>query len=167
MCAIIAAKEFGISNSEIKEVLGKFGGVEHRIEYVCKLNGREFYNDSKSTNVKATQIALSSFKQPIILLLGGLDRGHSFDELKDYMTHVKGIVAFGETKNRIKAFADSINIDCVVVDKLTEAVKVAYNLSDEGDVILLSPACASWDQYKNFEERGMDFKNCVNELSNI
>lgn len=165
MCAIIAAKEFGITNSQIKETLSKFSGVEHRIEYVRKLNGREFYNDSKSTNVKSTQIALGAFKQPTIILLGGLDRGHSFDELEEYMKNVSHIIAYGETKYRIKEFADRIKIDCIVVDRLEEAVKVAYNLSNEGDVILLSPACASWDQYKDFEERGTDFKRCVNALN--
>ena len=165
MCAIIAAKEFGITNSQIKETLSKFSGVEHRIEYVRKLNGREFYNDSKSTNVKSTQIALGAFKQPTIILLGGLDRGHSFDELEEYMKNVSHIIAYGETKYRIKEFADRIKIDCIVVDRLGEAVKVAYNLSNEGDVILLSPACASWDQYKDFEERGTDFKRCVNALN--
>ena len=164
MCAIIAAKEFGVTNSMIKEVLNKFSGVEHRLEYVKKLNNREFYNDSKSTNVVSTKVALSSFSKPVILLLGGLDRGHSFEELGDSLTHVKGIVSFGETKNRIKEFADSANIDCVVVDKLTEAVKAAYNLSEEGDVILLSPACASWDQYPDFESRGRDFKEAVEKL---
>lgn len=165
MCAIAAAKEFGVTNEMIKEVLGKFTGVEHRLEFVKRVNNREFYNDSKSTNVVSTQIALSSFDKPTILLLGGLDRGHSFDELKDYMTHVKGIVAFGETKNRIKEFADSINVDCIVVDKLSEAVKTAYNLSEEGDAILLSPACASWDQYPDFEARGRDFKEIVESLN--
>ena len=164
MCAIIAAKEFGVTNSMIKEVLNKFSGVEHRLEYVKKLNNREFYNDSKSTNVVSTKVALSSFNKPVILLLGGLDRGHSFEELEGSLTHVKGIAAFGETKNRIKEFADSLGIDCVAVEKLSEAVKVAYNLSNEGDVILLSPACASWDQYPDFESRGRDFKEAVEKL---
>jgi UDP-N-acetylmuramoylalanine--D-glutamate ligase len=164
MCAVIATKEFGIENSVIEEVLNNFGGVEHRIEYVRKLNGREFYNDSKSTNVKSTQIALSAFDRPTIILLGGLDRGHSFDELESYMKNVKYIISFGETKNRIKDFADRVNVNCTVVEKLEDAVKVAYNFSDEGDVILLSPACASWDQYKCFEDRGKDFKKWVENL---
>lgn len=165
MCAIMATKEFEISNETIKEVLSNFGGVEHRIEYVRKLHGREFYNDSKSTNVKSTQIALSAFDKPTIILLGGLDRGHSFSELKDYMKNVKRIICFGETKNRIKEFADSINVECTVVDVMEDAVKAGYNLSDEGDVILLSPACASWDQYKCFEDRGKDFKKWVELLN--
>lgn len=158
MCAIIATKRFGITNEAIKEVLTKFVGVEHRMEFVGKINGREFYNDSKATNVKSTEIALASFKKPIILLLGGLDRGHSFDDLKDDMEYVKYVVCYGETKNRIKEFCDTIHIEVTLLDTLEEAIKAAYNLSEEGDVILLSPACASWDQYKCFEDRGNEFK---------
>ena len=161
MCAIIATKELGISNETIKEVLNKFSGVEHRIEFVAKINGREFYNDSKATNVKSTQIALNTFDTPTILLLGGLDRGHSFEDLKNYLTHVTHIVCYGETKNRIKEFADKIKIDCIVVDTLEEATKFAYNISNEGDTILLSPACASWDQFVDFEKRGQKFKEVI------
>lgn len=164
MCAIGATKQFGIDNESIKNVLTKFAGVEHRIEFVDKIKTREFYNDSKSTNVKSTQVALSAFKSPVILLLGGLDRGLPFDGLKDYLTHVTHIVCYGETKNIIKEFADSINVDCTVVDTLEVAVKVAYDISEENDTILLSPACASWDQYKDFEERGKEFKKIVEKL---
>ena len=164
MCAIIATKELGISNEVVKEVLNKFTGVEHRIEFVAKINGREFYNDSKATNVKSTEIALNAFDSPTILLLGGLDRGHSFDDLKDDLNNVSHIVCYGETKNRIKEFANSCNIDCTVVDTLEEATKLAYNISNDGDTILLSPACASWDQFPDFEKRGENFKNTVNSL---
>lgn len=164
MCAIGAVKEFGVSNEDINKLLTTFTGVEHRIEYVNEINGREFYNDSKATNVKSTQIALSAFKNPTILLLGGLDRGHSFDGLTKYLKNTKLIVCFGETKNRIKEFANSINMDCIVVDTLKEAVGEAYSNSKKGDIILLSPACASWDQYDNFEDRGNEFKNIVNNL---
>lgn len=164
MCAIIATKELGISNETIKEVLNKFSGVEHRIEFVRRINGREFYNDSKATNVKSTEIALNAFKSPTILLLGGLDRGHSFEDLRDDLTSVTHIVCYGETKNRIKEFADSCKVDCTVVDTLEEATKFAYNISNDGDTILLSPACASWDQFDDFEKRGETFKNTVNNL---
>lgn len=165
MCAIIATKELGISNETIKEVLNKFTGVEHRIEFVRKVNGREFYNDSKATNVKSTLVALNAFNTPTILLLGGLDRGHSFEELRDDLRYVTHIVCYGETKNRIKEFADSCNIDCTVVDTLEEATKFAYNISNEGDTILLSPACASWDQFDDFEKRGEKFKEVINSLN--
>lgn len=164
MCAILIAKQFNIKNEIIRNVLEDFAGVEHRLEFVKKLNGREFYNDSKATNVESTIIALKSFDKPTIILLGGLDRGHPFDGLEPYMNNVSHIVCYGETKNRIKEWADKIKKDCVVVDVLEEAVKVAYNLSEENNVILLSPACASWDQYKSFEIRGEEFKKFVEEL---
>lgn len=164
MCAIIACKEFNISNEIIKKVLNNFNGVEHRIEFVKELNNRVFYNDSKATNVKSTIIALSSFKTPTIILLGGLDRHHSFDELVQYMNNVKTIICYGETRERIKDFATKNNFTCHVVDNLKEATILAYKLSEKGDTILLSPACASWDQYNDFEERGREFKKVVNEL---
>ena len=165
MAAILVAKEFNVSNEIIKEVLNNFAGVEHRIEFVRKLNGREFYNDSKATNVDSTITALKSFSNDVVLILGGLDRGHSFEPLLPYLNHVKHIVCYGETKERIKKFALDNNIDVTVMDNLEEATKAAYNISLEGDTILLSPACASWDQYKNFEERGNEFKKIVSELS--
>ena len=165
MCAIIATKELGISNETIKEVLNKFTGVEHRIEFVAKINGREFYNDSKATNVKSTEIALNAFNTPTILLLGGLDRGHSFEDLKDDLTHVTHIVCYGETKDRIKEFADECKIDATVVNTLEEATKFAYNISNDGDTILLSPACASWDQFEDFEKRGNVFKEVINNIN--
>lgn len=164
MCAIAATKQYGVTNETIVELLKSFSGVEHRIEFVRKVNNREFYNDSKATNVKSTQIALSAFDNPTILLLGGLDRGHSFEGLTEYLKNTKLIVCFGETKNRIKEFADSVNIPCKVLDNLHDATVFAYQESQDGDVILLSPACASWDQYNCFEDRGNEFKNIVNEL---
>jgi len=164
MAAIAAVKELGVENQPIVEVLKTFGGVAHRLEYVRTINQVDFYNDSKSTNVTSTQIALSSFDRPTILLLGGLDRGHSFDGLKEYLKWVKRIVAFGETKERISRFASDLGIPCTVVDVLDDAVAAAYSASSPGDVVLLSPACASWDQYENFEIRGNRFKDCVNAL---
>lgn len=165
MSAIVIAKEFNVSNDIICEVLKEFGGVEHRLEFVKNINGRDFYNDSKATNVKSTQIALSAFSSPTILILGGLDRGHSFEGLINYLKNVKLIVCYGQTKERIKEFANKLNIECNVVNNLTDATVSAYNNSEKGDVILLSPACASWDQYKCFEDRGNEFKNIVNKLA--
>lgn len=164
MAAILVAKQFNISNEVIDEVLNNFAGVEHRIEFVTKINGREFYNDSKATNVDSTITALKSFDNDVILILGGLDRGHSFEPLIPYLKHVKHIVCYGETKMRIKKFSLENGIDVTVTDNLEEATKAAYNISSEGDTILLSPACASWDQYKNFEIRGEDFKRVVSLL---
>lgn len=164
MAAIAAVKELGVDNSAIVSVLKSFGGVEHRMEYVTTKNGIEFYNDSKSTNIISTQIALASFTKPTVLLLGGLDRGHSFDGLKEYLAHVRLIVAYGETRERIRDFAAGCGIPCKVVDTLEEATKAAYAGCEEGYVVLLSPACASWDQFKDFEIRGNMFKKYVENL---
>ena len=162
MAAIIVAKRLNISDEVIINTLRNFKSVEHRIEFVKELNGVKIYNDSKATNVTATQIALSSFKEPTILLLGGLDRGHSFDGLIPYMKNVKLVICYGQTKNRIKEFCDRININCIIKDTLIESTEEAINNSVSGDVILLSPACASWDQFKDFEERGRIFKEYIN-----
>jgi len=164
MAAIMVIKELGLDNNCILEVLKNFTGVEHRLEFVRDFNNRLFYNDSKATNIKSTQIALSSFEKPTILLLGGMERGQDFYELKDYMAHVKLIVCYGENKNRIKEFGDNLMIETKVVDTVTEAVDIAYHSSSEGDIILLSPASASWDQYKCFEDRGTEYKECVLKL---
>ena len=164
MTAIAVVKELGIDNEIIISVLNTFGGVEHRVEYVKTINHIDFYNDSKSTNITSTQTALSSFTKPTVLLLGGLDRGHSFDKLKDYLINVKLIVAYGEAKMRIEDFAKKCGIPCKVVNTLDEATDIAYNSSREGYVVLLSPACAAWDQFKDFEERGNLFKDYVNNL---
>ncbi len=164
MCAIMIAKYYNVSNDVIVKTLKEFAGVEHRIEYTRTLNGIEFYNDSKATNVTSTQIALNTFKKPTILLLGGLDRGHSFADLKDYMKNVKLVCSFGQTKDRIDDFCKELNIKCIVNETLEDAIKDAYKNAVSGDVILLSPACASWDQYKCFEDRGTEFKKIVKEL---
>ena len=165
MAAIMVVKELGISNEFIIKVLKEFKGVEHRIEFVRELNGVKYYNDSKATNIKATQIALSSFKTPVIILLGGLDRGHDFFELKDYMKYVKHIVALGECRNRVEEFANKLGIPCTNVETMKEAVPAAFEVAEKGDTVLLSPASASWDQYKKFEDRGDEFKELVNNLS--
>ena len=164
MCAIMIAKELNISNDIIVETLKEFNGVEHRIEYSGTINGIDFYNDSKATNVTSTQIALAAFNKPTILILGGLDRGHSFEGLKDYMKNVKLVCSLGQTNKRIKEFCDGLNIKCLVSETLKEALYKAYENAKKNDVVLLSPACASWDQYKCFEDRGTEFKNIVKEI---
>ncbi len=164
MCAIIIAKKYGITNEEIKDFLQKFKGVEHRIEFVRTLHNRKFYNDSKSTNNQSTIIALSSFQEPTILLMGGLDRNIPFDEIAPALKNVKHIFSYGQTKNKIEDFAKKNHIPVTVTNTLQEAVKKAYRISEEKDVILLSPACASWDQYKDFETRGEEFKSIVMNL---
>lgn len=164
MCAIMIAKELGISNEIMCKAISEFTGVEHRIEYVRTFEGKDFYNDSKATNITATQIALSAFKKPTIILLGGQERTQNFLDLKDYMKNTKAVVCYGECKERCKKQIDSLGIKCTMVDTLKEAVEVANKESVSGDVILLSPASASWDQYAKFEDRGDEFKKLVKEL---
>lgn len=161
MAAISAVKVYDVDNESICKVLETFGGVEHRIEYVDTIDGVSYYNDSKATNCESTKIALNSFTQPTLLLLGGLDRGHSFDDLTSCMEHVTYVACYGETKARIKEYCDRIGKDCGVFDNLVQATISCYEKAQRGDVVLLSPACASWDQYEKFEDRGNEFKETV------
>ena len=166
MASICAVKEYGISNNAIKEVLKEFKGVEHRLEFVKEYNGIKFYNDSKATNCVSTNIALKSFKEPTILILGGLDRGHSFYDLKDNIGNVKYILSYGETKDRIEEFSNDMNIPCYKGDTLESVMMKVKDIMEFGDVVLLSPACASWDQYEKFEDRGDEFKELVEVICN-
>lgn len=163
MGAIIAVKKYGVTDEVIQKVLKEFKGVEHRLEYVDTIDGVTYYNDSKATNCVSTITALNSFDKPTILLLGGYDRGHSFHDLDDSMKNVKCVVCFGETKNRIEEFCTDLNIKCYKNDTLKEAMNVVKDICTPGDVVLLSPACASWDQYDKFEDRGDEFKKLVRE----
>jgi UDP-N-acetylmuramoylalanine--D-glutamate ligase len=164
LAAVAAAKLSGASNEGIKNVLSAFSGVKHRLQFIKNHHGRLFYNDSKATNILATQKALASFKQPIILLAGGLDRGNDFTDLIPYLKNVKAIAAFGETKEKLKQTAESQGLQVLMTENIQQAVEAAYNASGEGDVILLSPACASWDQYRTFEQRGDMFIQAVHTL---
>ena len=163
MGAIIAVKKYGVTDEVIQKVLKEFKGVEHRLEYVDTIDGVTYYNDSKATNCVSTITALNSFDKPTILLLGGYDRGHSFHDLDDSMKNVKCVVCFGETKNRIEEFCNDLKIKCYKNDTLKEAMNVVKDICTPGDVVLLSPACASWDQYDKFEDRGDEFKKLVRE----
>lgn len=150
----------------IEHVLTSFTGVKHRTQFVREWKQRKFFNDSKATNTLATKSALAAFKEPIILIAGGLDRGHSFEEMREYMGNVKVIVTFGETAERLIEFAESCGVKGLEkVENIQQAVHVATELSKPHDVILLSPACASWDQYANFELRGDDFIQAVFQIN--
>ena len=165
LCAVAAAYISGASIEAIKSVLQTFSGVRHRTQFVRDWNGRKIYNDSKATNCLATKSALDAFAAPIVLLAGGLDRGHSFEELRKSMKQVKAVVAFGETGLRFIEFAKSCGVEkAVSAINIEDAVGYAAKLSSEGDIILLSPACASWDQYDSFEIRGDIFINQAMKL---
>lgn len=169
LAAAAAAYLAGASIENIRAVLRSFQGVEHRLQFVETVEGRAFYNNSKATNVPATITALKAFKEPIVLIAGGLDRGLTFDELKPYLVNqVKAIVSYGETAELIAQTASEAEVPFVeTVTTLDEAVALAYANSHSGDVILLSPACASWDQFKTFEERGERFVAAVKKLGSI
>lgn len=166
LAAIGVAKLKGKTNDEIQNTLSRFRGVEHRTQYVREFNGRKFYNDSKATNSLATINALEGFDKPVVLLAGGLDRGVTFENLVPAMReHVKAILAFGETADAILNAAEQAGIeDKLKVVNVEQAVPEAYKLSEEGDIILLSPACASWDQYSSFEIRGNAYMQSINEF---
>lgn len=164
MAAIMAVKEYDVSNEVICDVIENFKGVEHRLEYVDTIDGVEYYNDTEATNIKCTQIALSSFKCPVILFLGGLERGQNFEELNNYMEHVKAIIAIGQCRERVKEYAKSIGKDVYVYEHLVDGFDKVKEIVSPGDVVLLSPASASWDQYKECEVRGAEFKDKVKEL---
>ena len=160
MAAIIVAKHYGVEDEIINKVVKEFKGVEHRLEFVREVDGKKYYNDSKATNLVSTQIALKSFDKDTLLILGGYERGQNFKELIPYLDNVKVILAIGETKERIKEELSDYNV--IVFDTLKEAMKDIKDYDVE--IVLLSPAAASWDQYKKFEERGEEFKNIVNNL---
>ncbi|MBD5430053.1 UDP-N-acetylmuramoyl-L-alanine--D-glutamate ligase [Lactobacillus sp.] len=166
MVAIAISKIMGASDKDIQEVLSTFAGAKHRLQYVMTYNNRKIYNDSKSTNIEAASVAIPSFKQPEVLIAGGLDRGFTFDDLVPlFKKHVKAIVLYGETRYLLADAARKSGIkDIVIVNTLQEAVPRAYELTDPGDVLLFSPACASWDQFNTFEQRGDFFVKFIEEL---
>ncbi|MGM7684263.1 UDP-N-acetylmuramoyl-L-alanine--D-glutamate ligase [Cytobacillus sp. Hm23] len=166
LAAVAVCKLLNITNDAIGDVLKRFSGVKHRLQYVKTYHGRKFYNDSKATNILATQKALNAFSEPIILLAGGLDRGNHFKDLVPYLQNVKTLVTFGQTAELLKEAGVEAGIKNIVrVDNVDKAVSIAYDNSDKGDIILLSPACASWDQYTTFEERGDIFIDAVHMLN--
>lgn len=166
LAAAAATLLCGGTEETIIRVLTSFTGVKHRSQFVLSWKGRKFYNDSKATNALATKSALEAFPGNIVLLAGGLERNHSLEELRPYMKRVKALVTFGETSDRFGQFAQ----DCGIanVEKVTDmlsAVEKAVSHSEDGDTILLSPACASWDQYENFEIRGDAFIEAVRKVT--
>ena len=164
MAAIMAVKEYGVSNEVIFDVVSNFRGVEHRLEYVDTVDGVEYYNDTEATNIKCAQIALSSFNKPTIIFLGGLERGQDFNELTPYMDNVKAIIAIGTCRERVAEYARSIGKDVYVYEHLVDGFDKLKDIVTSGDVVVLSPASASWDQYKECEVRGAEFKQKVHEL---
>lgn len=166
LAAIAVGKLCNMPNEAIKQALQTFTGIPHRTQYVTTINQVKFFNDSKATNILATEMALGGFdNEKLVLLAGGLDRGNSFDELVPALKGLKAIVVFGETKEKLAAAAQAAGVKTIeMTDNVETAVPVAFSLSAAGDTILLSPANASWDQYPNFEVRGDKFMAAVAEL---
>ena len=160
--AVSAAKALGIDNSVICDAVSAFKGVEHRMEFVREINGIKYYNDSKGTNTDATIIALNAFKEGVILLVGGFEKGLPMDEMKKHLGCVKKIIGFGACGPRL--VKDLVGDDGIVVNNLEEAVSEANKIAVSGDTVLLSPTTSSFDQYSCFEERGEHFKKIVNAI---
>ena len=161
LAAATAAHLMGVPNKSIAATMSQFSGVPHRLEPIAEINGVTYINDSKATNLDAVQVALESFTQPIILLLGGLDKGGDFRSILPH-THnnLKEVIAFGQAKELIlTALRDAVRSTSVM--DLIEALELAQNCSQPGDVVLLSPGCASFDQFENFEKRGDHFRSLV------
>ncbi len=165
MASGIVAKVLDIRNSTIRESMGDFKNIAHRLEHVARISGVDYINDSKATNVNSTWYALESVSSDVILIMGGVDKGNDYSMLKDMVQQkVKAIVCLGKDNKRIhEAFEDDVD---VIVNTFSahEAVQVAYHLAKKGDTVLLSPACASFDLFKNYEDRGDQFKAAVKEL---
>ena len=165
LATIAVAKLRGIDNQVIRETLAHFGGVKHRLQYVGEINQVKFYNDSKSTNILATQKALSGFdNSKVILIAGGLDRGNEFDELVPDIKGLKKMVILGESAARVKRAADQAEVSYLDASDVRDATRKAFSVAEPGNVVLLSPANASWDMYKNFEVRGDEFLAVFKEL---
>lgn len=165
LATIAVAKMMGVDNQAIHEALSTFGGVKHRLQHAGQLEGVTFYNDSKSTNILATQKALSGFdNSKVILIAGGLDRGNEFDELVPDLVGLKHMVVLGESAPRVKRAADQAGVSYTDAQDVADATKKAYQLAETGDTVLLSPANASWDMYVNFEVRGDSFLKTIEEL---
>lgn len=165
MAAGIAASSIGIRKEKIRESVADFHGLEHRMEFVATVRGVDFINDSKATNVNSTWYALENMQKPVVLILGGVDKGNDYNTLEWLVEEkVKAIVCMGidntkihtAFKNKIKKIVDTQSADA--------AVKTAFKLAEKGDVVLLSPACASFDLFKNYEDRGTQFKQVVKDL---
>lgn len=165
MAAGISGKAANIRNENIRESMSDFKGVEHRLERFLKVHGIEFINDSKATNINSTWYALESMTQPTVWIVGGIDKGNNYAELSDLVkSKVKAIVCLGVDNSKILEAFKGVGVDMVETQSMTDAVRSAYFLARNGDTVLLSPACASFDLFENYEDRGHQFKQAVREL---
>jgi UDP-N-acetylmuramoylalanine--D-glutamate ligase len=165
MAAGISAKVAGIRKEKIRESLTSFNGLSHRLEKVATIKGVEYINDSKATNVNAVWFALESMNKPTVLILGGVDKGNDYNEIAYLVEEkVKAIICMGIDNTILHQSFEDIVPAIYDASSAAEAVKIAYEITEKGDAVLLSPACASFDLFKNFEDRGEQFKNAVKAL---
>jgi len=165
MAAGITGNVLRIRKDIIRESLMDYQGVEHRLENVLKVHGIQFINDSKATNVNSTWYALESITTKIVWIAGGIDKGNDYSHLTDLVKEkVKGLICLGKDNSKLHSAFDPIVETIIDSDNMLEAVKTAYYLAENGDTILLSPACASFDLFENYEDRGWQFKDAVKEL---
>jgi UDP-N-acetylmuramoylalanine--D-glutamate ligase len=165
MAAGIAGTTLGIRKENIREAMQTYNGLPHRMEPVATIKGVEYINDSKATNINSTWFALESMKKPTVLILGGVDKGNDYSLIEDILEEkVKAIVCMGKDNAKIHAALDGKVKTIVDTDNAKDAVNAAYGLAESGDAVLLSPACASFDLFKNYEDRGNQFKEAVLEL---
>lgn len=166
MAAAVAANIMGVKNETIRRSLATFQGVEHRLEYVATIRGVRYINDSKATNVNSCWYALQSMKTPVVLILGGTDKGNDYSEIADLVREkVHTLIFMGLDNKKLNEYF-GLNSNCKIVDtdNLADAVKAAYEVAQKGDTVLLSPCCASFDLFKNYEDRGEQFKEAVKNL---
>jgi UDP-N-acetylmuramoylalanine--D-glutamate ligase len=165
MAASLATRIVDVRKEIIRESLQDFHNAEHRLEFVASINGIEFINDSKATNVNSTWYALESMEKPIVWICGGQDKGNDYNELHDLVKQrVKAIVCLGKDNRKIIAAFKDVVDTIVETDNAQDAVNTSYKIGKKGDVVLLSPACASFDLFQNYEDRGMQFKGAVRSL---
>ncbi len=165
LAAGIAANIAGISSDRLRESLSNFAGVEHRLEKVCRVRGIDFVNDSKATNVNACWYALESMKQPTVLILGGIDKGNDYSEIYELVRKkCVGLVFLGVDNRKLHDNFDSFGLPIVDVTSMKDCVDECYKMAHEGDCVLLSPCCASFDLFRNMEDRGDQFKTYVRNL---
>ena len=165
LAAGIAANIAGVSSEKLRESLSNFAGVEHRLEKVCRVHGIDFVNDSKATNVNACWYALESMKQPTVLILGGIDKGNDYSEIFNLVKEkCVGLVFLGVDNKKLHDNFDSFGLPIVDVTSMKDCVDACYKMAHDGDCVLLSPCCASFDLFKNMEDRGEQFKKYVREL---
>ncbi len=165
MAAGIASSLLDIRSSKIREAIASFEGLEHRMEFVATIRGVEYINDSKATNINSTWYALEEMSKPVVLILGGVDKGNDYSLIEELVEEkVKAIICLGVDNTRIHAAFDQSGKELIDVKSMEEAVRMAYRMAEKGDVVMLSPACASFDLFVNFEDRGKQFKSAVIEL---